>query len=420
MSVKSKLSDLAIFGGQPAFDEKLHVGRPNIGDRQHLMERLNDILDRQWLTNDGPYVQEFECKIADFVGVKHCVAVCNATTGLQIAIRALQLSGEVILPSMTFIATAHALQWQNITPVFCDIDPETWNIEPRRVEEMITPRTTGIIGVHLFARPCDVDALADIARQHKLRVLYDAAHAFGCSVKSRMIGGFGDAEVFSFHATKFFNSLEGGAVVTNNDDLAVKMRLMRNFGFSGYDKVICIGTNGKMNEFSAVMGLTSFESLGHVVETNRHNYFHYQTELANLPGVTLIAYNEAEKCNFQYVVLEIDEELTHISRDQLVESLWAENVIARRYFYPGCHRMEPYCSLFPYAGLHLPVTERVANQLLCLPTGTSMDDEKISRLAGIIRYCVSHGSEIGRTLFRQMETSDDRSEKRYNITLLHD
>ena len=411
MGIKSKLTDLAIFGGPQAFDDKLHVGRPNIGDRQRLMKRLNDILDRKWLTNDGPYVQEFERKIADFVGVKHCVVVCNATVGLEIAIRALGLSGEVILPSMTFIATAHALQWLNITPLFCDIDPETWNIDPQQVGKMVTPRTTAILGVHLFGRPCDVDALAELSQRHNLQLLYDAAHAFGTSVKGHMIGSFGEAEVFSFHATKFFNSLEGGAVVTNNEDLAIQMRLMRNFGFAGYDKVISIGTNGKMNEFSAAMGLTSFESLDDVVEINRQNYKQYQKELANLLGVNLIAYDEAERCNFQYIILRMDEELTHITRDQLVHILWAENVIARRYFYPGCHRMEPYRSLFPRAVLHLPVTERIANRLLSLPTGASMNTQKINWLCAIIRYCVLHGSEIQRMLSQQVKISKDRSEK---------
>ena len=270
------LSDLAIFGGEPAFLESLHVGRPNVGSRERLLARINDMLDRRWLSNNGPYVQEFEQRVADLVGVKHCIAMCNATVGLEIAIRAAGLTGEVIVPSFTFVATAHALQWQEITPVFCDIDPETHNLDPRRVEEMITPRTSGIIGVHVWGRPCDVDALAGIARRRNLRVLYDAAHAFGCSHRGRMIGGFGDAEVFSFHATKFFNTFEGGAVVTNDDDLAARMRLMKNFGFFGYDNVIYVGTNGKMTEVAAAMGLTGLESLADFVAVNHRNYKHYQ------------------------------------------------------------------------------------------------------------------------------------------------
>ena len=232
------LHDFAILGGVPAFNERLHVGRPNIGDRKRLMEQINDILDRRWLTNAGVYVREFERRVAEMVGVAHCIAMCNGTVALEIAIRALGLEGEVIVPSFTFIATAHALQWQGITPVFCDIDPQTHNIDPARVEQLITHRTTGIIGVHVWGRSCNVEELTSIANKYHLRVLYDAAHAFACSRHGKMIGSFGNAEVFSFHATKFVNTFEGGAVVTNDSDLAARIQLMRNFGFAGYDDVV--------------------------------------------------------------------------------------------------------------------------------------------------------------------------------------
>jgi dTDP-4-amino-4,6-dideoxygalactose transaminase len=392
--MKTRLPDLAILGGVPAFAEKLHVGRPNIGNRQRLLERINDLLDRRWLSNSGPYVQEFERRIADMIGVKHCVAMCNATIALEIVIRAAGLEGEVILPSMTFIATAHALQWQEITPVFCDIDPESHNIDPRRIEEMITPRTTGIIGVHLWGHPCDVDSLAEIAQRRDLKLLYDAAHAFGCSYQGRMIGNFGDAEVFSFHATKFLNTFEGGAVVTNNDDLAAKVRLMKNFGFAGYDNVIYIGTNGKMNEVSAAMGLTSLESLDELIAVNYRNYKQYQHKLAGIPGVRLVTYTETEKCNYQYIILEIDEAVTQVSRDQLMDILWAENILARRYFYPGCHRMEPYRSYSPHAGLLLPHTERLVMRVLSLPTGTAVGENEISQICQIIKLIVENGSQV--------------------------
>jgi dTDP-4-amino-4,6-dideoxygalactose transaminase len=395
------LAELAIFGGIPTFAETLHVGRPNIGNRQRFLERVNDILDRGWLTNAGPYVQELEHKLADMLGVKHCIAMCNATVALEIAIRAVGLTGEVIVPSMTFIATAHALQWQEITPVFCDINPDTYTIDPQRIENMITPRTTGIIGVHLWGRACHVEELAEIAERHHLKLLYDAAHAFGCSYKGQMIGRFGDAEIFSFHATKFFNTLEGGAVVTNNDDLAAKIRLMKNFGFAGYDNVIYIGTNGKMNEMSAAMGLTLLESLDELVSVNRRNYQAYQQELAGIPGIKLVTYDESERCNYQYIVLEMDESVTSVSRDQMVAILWAERVMARRYFYPGCHRMEPYRSYFPHSGLLLPVTERVVQRVLSLPTGTAIGPDEIRRICQIIRLAVANGQEVRNRLEQQ-------------------
>lgn len=392
--MKLNIESLAIFGGTPAFSEKLHVGRPNIGNRDRLLERINDLLDRRWLTNNGPYVQEFEQRIADLLGVKHCIAMCNGTVALEIAIRAVGLTGEVILPSFTFIATAHALQWQEITPVFCDVDPCTHTINPWRVEAMITPRTTGIIGVHVWGQPCNVEALTEIAQQHKLKLMFDAAHAFGCSYKGRAIGNFGEAEVFSFHATKFFNTFEGGAVVTNNDELAAKMRLMKNCGFAGYDKVIYIGTNGKMSEVSAAMGLTGLESIDEFIDINYRNYKQYQSQLEALPGVRLLSYNEPEKCNYQYIVLEIDETAAQISRDQLLEILQAENVLARRYFYPGCHQMEPYRSYFPHAGLLLPETENLVKRVLVLPTGTTVGSEDINNICQLIRFVVTHSHEV--------------------------
>src|SRR5438477_2059759 len=253
-------NNLALLGGAPAFADKVHVGRPNIGDRARLLERINTMLDTRWLSNGGPFVKEFEERIAGEAGVKHCIAMSNATVALEIAIRALDLKGEVIVPSFTFVATAHALQWQRITPVFCDIDLGTHNIDPQKIEQLITPRTSGILAVHLWGRPCQIRELEELADKHNLKLLFDAAHGFGCSYRGQKIGGFGHVEVFSFHATKFVNSGEGGAVVTNDDSLADRIRLMKNFGFADYDTVIYIGTNGKMNELSAALGLTNLES----------------------------------------------------------------------------------------------------------------------------------------------------------------
>ena len=386
--MKLYLTDLAILGGEPAFTEPLHVGRPNIGNRKALIERINDMLDRRWLTNNGPYVQELERRIADYLGVKHCIAMCNATVALEIAARALDFHGEVIIPSFTFIATAHALQWQEITPVFCDVDPTTHNIDAGKVETLITPRTTGIVGVHVWGRPCPVDALEEIARRRGLKLMFDAAHAFGCSYKGRMTGNFGQAEVFSFHATKFFNTFEGGAVVTNDDDLARKIRLMTNFGFAGYDNVIYVGTNGKMTEVCAAMGLTGLESLDDFIAANRRNYAAYQDGLRDIPGLRLISFDESERNNYQYMIVEVDETVAGISRDDLVRVLQAENVLARRYFYPGCHEMEPYRSYFPHAGLLLPETERLTQRVMSLPTGTAVGPEEIAEVCAILNLAV--------------------------------
>lgn len=367
----------------------LYVGRPNIGDRERFLQRVEDILDRRWLSNNGKYVQLLEAKIAEMLGVRHCVAMCNATVGLEIAIRALGLSGEVILPSFTFIASAHALQWQQITPVFCDIDPQTHNLDPARVEALITPRTTAIMGVHLWGRGCDVAALQDIATRHGLKLIFDAAHAFGCSQNGRMIGGFGDAEVFSFHATKFINSLEGGVVTTNDDALALRMRQMKNFGFTGYDQVDSVGTNGKMNEISAAMGLTNLESMAEFIAINRSHHQRYLELLAEVPGLSVMPYDADEQCNYQYIVVEIEAGTAGISRDELVNRLHQAGVIARRYFYPGCHRMEPYLTLHPESSQRLPETERLTGRLFCLPTGSTLTVADVEGVCRLIQKIVT-------------------------------
>lgn len=363
----------------------IYVGSPNIGNREAFTNRITDILDTRRFSNNGPFVQEFESRIAEFLGLKHCVAMCNATVALEIASRALNLHGEVIVPSYTFVATAHSLQWQEITPVFCDMDPATHNIDPTKIERLITPKTTGILGVHVWGRGCDTEAIAEIATRRNLKVMYDGSHGFACSRGGRMLGTFGECEVFSFHATKFLNCFEGGAVVTNNDDLAEKMRLMRNFGFQGFDNVVYLGVNGKMSEVHAAMGLTSLEAMDEIIAVNRRNYEVYKSGLANLPGISLINYDPAERNNYQYVVLEVDPDLCPRNRDEIVEALHLQNIIARKYFWPGCHRMEPYRSLQPNAGLLLEKTEAISARVIVLPTGQMVDVDTINFICNVIR-----------------------------------
>lgn len=391
---------LALLGAAPAFAEKLHVGRPNIGNREALMTRIGETIDSRWLTNGGPNVREFEMRLAQFLDVRHAIAICNGTVALEIAMRAAGVSGEIIVPSFTFVATAHAIQWQGYKPVFCDIDPRTHNIDPACAESLITPNTTAIIGVHAWGRGCDVDELKTIAERHGLRLMFDAAHAFACTHGHRMIGAFGDAEVFSFHATKFFNTFEGGAICTNDDDLAARIRLMKNFGFSGRDNATYIGTNGKMSEISAAMGLTSLESVDEFIAHNRANYDAYNCHLASIAGVTLMPYDTGEQNNYQYVVLEIDADESGLTRDALVKVLEAENVLARRYFYPGAHRMEPYRSFQPHAHLVLPETEALCQRVLLMPTGTAIGEKEIAIMAGIITTALEHAEQVRQSLGR--------------------
>lgn len=378
-------ADLAINGAAPAFADPLHVGRPNIGDRDQFLRLAGEMFDRRWLSNNGPLVVEFEKRVAGHLGIKHCIAMCNGTIALEIAIRALGMTGEVIIPSYTFVATAHALHWQGITPVFADIDPDTHNLDPAAVRRMITSRTTGIIGVHLWGRPAPVEALQAIADEHGLQLMFDAAHAFGCSHGGKMIGSFGRAEVLSFHATKFFNTFEGGAVVTNDDALAETMRLMRNFGFAGFDNVIHPGTNGKMVEVCAAMGLTNLDYIDTVIDANRRNHDAYAAALAGIEGVRLLSFDTTSKNNFQYVVLEVTEGGA-VRRDAILAALHAENVLARKYFWPGCHRMKPYRDLFPNAGVMLEHTQDVADRVIVLPTGTTLPEGAPDLIATVVRH----------------------------------
>ncbi|MCG7626017.1 aminotransferase class I/II-fold pyridoxal phosphate-dependent enzyme [Epibacterium sp. Ofav1-8] len=355
---------------------------------------VDDILERNWLTNNGPLVCELESRIAEYLGVRHCVAMCNGTIALEVAIRAVGMSGEVIVPSYTFVATAHAVSWQGLHPVFADVRRQDHCIDPEAVRRAITPRTTGIVATHLWGGTCDIAVLQKIAQEHGLKLVFDAAHAFGCSYDGQRIGGFGDAEVFSFHATKFFNTIEGGAVTTNDDALADQLRLMRNFGFAGQDKVIHPGTNGKMTEVNAAMGLVNLDAVDAVMATNKARHAAYSNALENIAGLRLTPVTPDEERNHQYVVLEIDASFPR-TRDEVLDALTAENILARKYFWPGCHRMEPYRSLQPNAGRSLPVTEDLAERVIVLPTGPNMPREAISVVREVCQ--VLSGQVIGRT-----------------------
>ena len=398
MMSKSRVESLAILGGAPAFTEPLHVGRPNVVNRERFLARVRDLLDRRWLTNAGPFVCEFEERVAELLGTAHCVAVCNGTLGLELVLRACGIEGEIIVPSFTFIATAHAVRMVGLTPVFADIDPVTHCLDPRAAERAITARTASILGVHLWGNPCAVAPLSEVADRHGLTLLFDAAHAFGCSLDGRRVGGFGRAEVFSFHATKYLNTFEGGAITTDDGELADRLRLMRNFGFAGYDRVVSLGTNAKMNEVSAAMGLAGLESIEETVAHNRANFERYREGLGGLSGLDVMPHDSVEQNNHQYVVVEVDERQAGLSRDLLMRVLQAENVLVRRYFYPGCHKMEPYHTLDPTVGRGLPATEQVARRVLQLPTGTGVGGREIDGVAALMRLALDNSSTLRRRL----------------------
>jgi dTDP-4-amino-4,6-dideoxygalactose transaminase len=384
---------LAVLGGPPAFPEPLHVGRPNVAAGEAFLQRARDVMERRWFTNNGPLVQEFERRIAEITGARHCIALANATAALELTVDALGLSGEVIVPSFTFVATAAALVRRGVRPVFCDVDPRTHQLDPSVVEGLITSRTSAILGVHVWGTPCHVNELSAIADRHHLRLMFDAAHAFGSAYPDGMVGSRGAAEIFSFHATKFVHSAEGGAVTTNDDELAKRLRLLRNFGFTGLDQVECVGTNAKLSELHAAMGLTSLDALPELLRVNLENYHAYRHILAELPGLRLFAIPDGAQHNRQYVVVEVDSRTAPLSRDDLAAVLWAENVLTRRYFYPGIHRIPAFA---PYVtpGISLPHTDQLCQSVLQFPTGTAVSASMIRQIGTILCQAWAEAGEV--------------------------
>jgi dTDP-4-amino-4,6-dideoxygalactose transaminase len=358
----------------------LYVGRPNVPESGTFLARAKSILKGKRLSNNGPMVKELEALLAGYLGVRHVITVCNATVGLMVAIKALGLTGEVILPSFTFVASAHVLQWEGIKPVFCDIDPRTHNIDAKKAESLITCKTTAIMGVHIWGRPCPHDELLAMSHKHGLKLLYDAAHAFGTTYKARPVAKLEDISVLSFHATKCFNTFEGGAIVTDDDELARKARLMCNYSFEGEDNVTGLGINAKMSEIQAAMGLCNLERHPEVLAHNKEVYEYYKERLSGIDGITLIDYPVDENNNYHYIIVEVDEGVFGHSRDELHSHLKANGVLARRYFYPGCHKSEPYRGMYP--GLSLPHTDALCEKVLALPGGSGIDE--LGQMDGII------------------------------------
>lgn len=403
----SSYKDLAICGGTPAFSEKLHVNKPNLGDSDFFIDQTKTILQSYQFTNNGPFVQQLEEQLASYLNVKQCILTNNGTMGLAILVQALNLKGEVIVPSFNFISTAHTLMMQGIKPVFCDIDQANWNIDPHHCESLINDQTSAIIGTHLWGRSCNIDQLEEIADRHNLKLIFDAAHAFGCSHKGERIGGFGLAEVFSFHATKVFHTFEGGAITTNNSTLAERLRVIQNFGFIDYDEVALIGTNAKMPEISAAMGIANLLSIHTFYERNKNVYKKYQQHLANIAGVSLLSYDDKELNNYHYIVLQVDETVTHLTRDELIDVLHKENILARRYFYPGNHKMEPYRSIPKKVEHKLPITDLIASRVLLLPGGSGVTEAQVTKVCSILELAVKNAVQIAKTMNKAVSLKVD-------------
>lgn len=373
---------------RPMFSEPLHVGRPNVGDRARLLELINGMLDRLWFTNNGPLVREFEARVAELTQTRHCVSICNATNGIAIAAKAsgVTTGDEVIVPAFTWVASSHALDWVGMVPVFCDVDAESGTVDVEHAERLIGPKTRGILGVHVFGYPCDVDGLTELADRHGIPLLFDAAHAFACSYRGKPIGGFGTAEIFSFHATKFLNTFEGGAIVTDDDEVAARARVMRQQGLNDRTRQIdSDGNVARMSEVHAAMGLVNLDILDRLIEVNERNFRLYQEGLAGVPGVSVRPMAPGERANYQYVIIEVDAEVAGVHRDDVHIALHEHNVLSRKYFHPGVHQSEPYRrNPARHAPLPLPQTEALTERVLSLPTGLAVGAADVAGVCQII------------------------------------
>jgi dTDP-4-amino-4,6-dideoxygalactose transaminase len=367
---------------------RLVVGKPNIMDKEGFLRDVEEILETRIFTNMGPFSVKLEREVCSFLNVKHCVAVSNATVGLAMALRVLDLEpgSEVIVPAYTFIATAHAVTECGLKVVFCDCNPTSHLIDRKSVSDKISCMTSAIVAVNLWGLACDVEDLQDLARENGLKLMFDSAHAFGARAPSgTFLGNFGDIEVFSMHATKLFNSFEGGLLTTNDDDLAVRLKSMRNFGITGQDTVSSWGSNYKLSEIHAAFALRQLNKIEELIEVYQENARIYTDELntAEIQGLRNWnkTYVENQGCTHSYVCLEVTPEFP-VDRDEVVNFLRSMNIYAKRYFFPGLQNCEPYSSdLQP----ELPVTEMLCKEVIVLPTGTLVTKSHIRHIVSLIQ-----------------------------------
>ncbi len=368
------------------FDEPVYITRPLLPDIKEMSVKFEEIWSSGWLTNNGPQLALLEKRLLEVLKVPNLSLFNNGTIALIVACQSLRLSGEVITTPFTFPATPHVLTWNGIRPVFCDVDPITMNIDADRIESMITPQTTGILAVHVFGTPCDIIKIQNVADRHGLRVVYDAAHAFGVEINGAGIGTFGDVSMFSFHATKLFHTAEGGALSFNDGNLKPLIDLLKNFGIKNEEEVVMPGINGKMNEIQAALGLIV---LDYIEEEKRKRQVLFDTYRQCLGGIEGISLPENEqsglKNGFQYFVIRIDEKLFGVSRDDVYQEFKKYNVFTRKYFYPLCSDYACYKHLPSSVPANLPVANKVANEVLSLPFYGGLAPGDVKNISNILK-----------------------------------
>jgi len=364
-------------------NQKIYVTKPFLPPLEEFNDYLKEIWDSKWLTNNGKYHKEFEKKLAEYLGVKYISLFANGTLALIIALQALRIGGEVITTPYSFVATTHSLFWNKIKPVFVDIEKKTFNIDVEKIEAAITPETTAIMPVHVYGNPCEVDKIQELADIYGLKVIYDAAHAFGVRIKSKSVLQFGDLSVLSFHATKVFTTFEGGAIVSHDEKTKKRIDFLKNFGFANETTVVQPGINAKMNEFQAALGLLQLKYIDKNIEERKRIAEFYREKLKEVKGIRYLNDFQGVKHNYPYFPILVEKDYP-LSRDELYAKFKKNNFYVRRYFYPLISEFSPYKSLPTADREHLKNAYEISEKVLCLPIYPGLEEEKLEKIVDII------------------------------------
>jgi dTDP-4-amino-4,6-dideoxygalactose transaminase len=383
----------AILGGEPAFAHLLPITKPTLPKLDALKDRFEDIFTTGMITN-SKYARQFEKALCDYIGVKHTMALSSCTSGLMLALKTLNLKGEVIIPSFTFSASGHALLWNNLKPNFVDIDEETYLIDLKKIKEAIGSNTSGILAVHIFGNPCEIKALEEIASDNKLNLIFDAAHALGSQYNGENIGKFGDAEVFSCSPTKLMVTGEGGILTTNDDELKRKITIGRNYGDDGSYDCEFAGINARMSEMQAILGLETLSMLDVNVQNRTKLAETYKTELSKLPGIKFQKITPYCSTTFKDFSIYVEPEKFGMNRDELCEVLSKENIMTKKYFYPPLHKQRAYAQFYEEYKDKLPVTDDISSHVLSLPLFSHMEMEQVIRVCGAIARIQTFSDEL--------------------------
>ena len=356
---------------------------PNLDD---FTKELKKIWDKKWITNNGDYHHQLETELAAYLKVPYISLFTNGTLPLITALQALRITGEVITTPYSFVATTHSIWWNGCKPVFVDLDPKTGNLDPNKIEAAITPRTTAIMPVHVYGQPCDTKAIQDIADKYGLRVIYDAAHAFGVEVDGESVLNAGDVSTLSFHATKVYNTIEGGAMVMHDEKMKKRIDYLKNFGFAGETEVVGPGINSKMDEMRSAYGLLNLRQVDAAIEARHQVAIRYRKALREVEGITFFDDIPGVKHNYSYFPIFVDADKYGMTRDDLYAKMREANVLGRRYFYPLISEFSTYRGLESAAPENLPVAHKMAASVICLPMHHGLSEEDIQRtLACIVR-----------------------------------